>query len=200
MKPAVSAQPKLRRAGRPRNTALQRKILKIALEQVFASGFRAVSIESIAAAAGVGKTTIYRRWPNKAAVIMDAFLQEVEPNTVFPPKERAIDSLRAQLLSQAKVFRGKYGVLIRALLGEAQLDTDMRDAFRNRWIMPRRRTLRSVVERAMAQGDFRGDIDPEYAMDMLYAPIYYRLLIGSGPISGSFVNGLLEQVSRGIGV
>jgi len=199
MKPSLSTQPKLHRAGRPRNTSLHKKILKVALQQVFASGFREVSVESIAADAGVGKTTIYRRWPNKAAVIMDAFLLEVEPNTAFPAKERAIESLRAQMLSQAKVFRGKYGILIRALLGEAQLDADMRDAFRDRWITPRRRALKSVVEHAMAEGDFRRDIDPECAMDMLYAPIYYRLLIGSGPISDSFVNGLLDQVSRGLG-
>jgi AcrR family transcriptional regulator len=196
MKPSQS---KLRRPGRPRNDTLQRKILKTALEQVFASGFCEVSVESIAAGAAVGKTTVYRRWPNKAAVIMDAFLMEVEPNTVFPPKARAIDSLYAQMLSQVKVFRGKYGILIRALIGEAQLDPDMREAFRERWIMPRRRKLKTVIEEAMRQGDFRKDIDLEYTMDMLYAPIYYRLLTGSGPISDSFVHGLLEQVRSGIG-
>ena len=65
--------------------------------------------------------------------------------------------------------------------------------------MPRRRKLRSVIEEAMRQGDFRKDIDPELAMDMLHAPIYYRLQIGSGALSESFVNGLLEQAKKGAG-
>ena len=71
--------------------------------------------------------------------------------------------------------------------------------FRERWILPRRRKLRTVIEEAMRQGDLRKDIDPELAMDMLYAPIYYRLQIGSGPLSKSFVNGLLEQAREGLG-
>jgi len=72
-------------------------------------------------------------------------------------------------------------------------------AFRERWILPRRRKLRTVIEEAMRQGDLWKDIDPELAMDMLYAPIYYRLQIGSGPLSKSFVNGLLEQAREGLG-
>jgi Tetracyclin repressor-like, C-terminal domain len=72
-------------------------------------------------------------------------------------------------------------------------------AFRERWILPRRRKLRTVIEEAMRQGDLWKDIDPELAMDMLYAPIYYRLQIGSGPLSKSFVNGLLEQAKEGLG-
>jgi hypothetical protein len=111
---------------------------------------------------------------------MDAFLMKLEPGTVFPTKERAIDSLRLQMLSQVKAFRGDFGGLIKALLGEAQFDPEMADAFRERWIMPRRRKLRTVIEEAMRQGDLRKDIDPELAMDMLYAPIYYRLQTRSG--------------------
>jgi len=187
------------RQGRPRSAKVHRAILETALRQVAAVGFRAVSVESIAAEAGVGKPTIYRRWPNKAAVVMDAFLMKLEPGTVFPTKERAIDSLRLQMLSQVKAFRGDFGSLIKALLGEAQFDPEMADAFRERWIMPRRRKLRTVIEEAMRQGDLRKDIDPELAMDMLYAPIYYRLQIRSGPLSESFVNGLLEQARKGLG-
>jgi AcrR family transcriptional regulator len=181
------------RPGRPRSEAVHRAILETAISQVLASGFRAVSIESIASGAGVGKTTIYRRWPNKAAVVMDAFLMEVAPETAFPQRERAIDSLRQQMLLQVRAFRSKYGSLIRSLLGEAQFDTELHEAFRERWLMPRRLMLRAVIEEAMRQGDFRNDIDPELAMDMLYAPLYYRLLLGSGPITDVFMMGILDQ-------
>jgi AcrR family transcriptional regulator len=182
-----------------RGARLQKLILKTALKRVFDVGFRGVTVESIAAETGVGKTTIYRHWPNKAAVIMAAFLMEVEPITIFPPQPRAIDTLRLQMRSQVRQFGGKYGVLIRALIGEAQVDPDMAKAFREQWIIPRRGLLREVIEMAQIQGDFRDDIDFETAMDMIYAPVYFRLLAGHAPLSEYYVDTLLEEVRKGLG-
>ena len=84
-------------------------------------------------------------------------------------------------------------------MGKAQFDLEIAEAFRERWTMPRRRKLRMVIEEPMRQGDFRKDIDPELATDTLYAPIYCRLQIGSGPLSESFVNSLLDQARKGLG-
>jgi AcrR family transcriptional regulator len=186
------------RRGRPRSDEAHQAILTAALEEVFAVGFRALGIDAIAARAGVGKATIYRRWPNKAAVVMDAFLAEVGPGTGFPPAPRAIDRIRMQMEAQSKAFRSKYGGLIKSLLGEAQFDPELAEAFRERWIMPRRRLAREVLVEAMQQGDLRDDVDVEAAIDMLYAPIYYRLQIGTGPISEKYVDGILEQVMDGL--
>jgi AcrR family transcriptional regulator len=161
-------------------------------------GFRALGIDAIAAKAGVGKATIYRRWPNKAAVVMDAFLAEVGPGTGFPPAPRAMDRIRMQMEAQSRAFRSKYGVLIKSLLGEAQFDLELAEAFRERWIMPRRRLARKVLEEAIEQGDLRDDIDIEAAIDMLYAPIYYRLQIQTGPITEKFVDGVFGQVMAGL--
>ncbi|SDE65971.1 transcriptional regulator, TetR family [Terriglobus roseus] len=187
------------RRGRPRSDEAHQAILKAALEEVFAVGFRALGIDVIAAKAGVGKATIYRRWPNKAAVVMDAFLAEVGPGTGFPRAPRAVDRIRMQMEAQSKAFRSKYGVLIKSLLGEAQFDPELAEAFRERWIMPRRRMAREVLEEAIQQGDLREDIDFDAAIDMLYAPIYYRLQIGTGPISEQYVRGIFEQVMSGLG-
>jgi AcrR family transcriptional regulator len=186
------------RRGRPRSDEAHQAILTAALEEVFAVGFRALGIDAIAARAGVGKATIYRRWPNKAAVVMDAFLAEVGPGTGFPPAPRAIDRIRMQMEAQSKAFRSKYGVLIKSLLGEAQFDPELAEAFRERWIMPRRRLAREVLVEAIQQGELRDDVDVEAAIDMLYAPIYYRLQIGTGPISEKYVDGILEQVMDGL--
>lgn len=188
------------RRGRPRSDQAHQAILTAALEEVFAVGFRAMGIDAIAAKAGVGKATIYRRWPNKAAVVMDAFLAEVGPGTGFPPAPRALDRIRMQMEAQSKAFRGKYGVLIKSLLGEAQFDPELAEAFRERWIMPRRRLARKVLEEAIQQGDLRDDIDIEAAIDTLYAPIYYRLQIQTGPITEKYVDGVLGQVMAGLGV
>ena len=79
------------RRGRPRNDEIRQLILTSALDLAFEVGFRALTVEAIAAKTGVGKTTIYRRWPNKGAVVMDAFLSIVGPKTLFPSTDRAIN-------------------------------------------------------------------------------------------------------------
>src|SRR5271165_6410071 len=109
------------RGGRPRSEQRHKAILQTALDLVVELGFRAVSIESIAAKAGVAKTTIYRRWPNKAAVVMDAFMERLS-GTHFPPNRRATESVRLQMHNMARAFRGAEGVVIKALLAEAQFD------------------------------------------------------------------------------
>jgi AcrR family transcriptional regulator len=125
--------------GRPRSVRLDRAILKAAVDLVLASGFRALSMDSIAAKAGVGRMTIYRRWPNKAAIIMDAFVTRVDPGTLFSPASSFKESIRLQMRTMAKAFRGRDGALIRVLLAEAQFDPELAKALRERWTMPRRR-------------------------------------------------------------
>jgi AcrR family transcriptional regulator len=187
-----------RQPGRPRSDRADTAILQAALEEVFRVGFREMSLDAVAQRAGVAKTTIYRRWPNKAAVVMDAFLARVRPVTEFPATERAIDSMRLQLRAQAKVFRGKYGNLVRSLLGEAQFDHELAKAFSERWRTPRRAVARQMFQRAIREGDLRGNIDIDTAIDMLYGPLYYRMQIDSGPISDAYVDSLFEHAISGL--
>src|SRR6267142_6736133 len=105
--------------GRPRDQHAAAKILKAAMCLLKQHGFRAVTLEAIAEEAGVARTTVYRRWPNKAAVVMDAFLAEVGPEIGFPKLPSALESLRVQMKLLARAFRGRPGLLIRSLLAEA---------------------------------------------------------------------------------
>ena len=132
------------RKGRPRSGRLHQAILKTAFNLVLDVGFRAVSIEAIAAKIGVGKTTIYRRWPNKAAVIMDAFTLKVGSGSLFPKADTVTESIRLQMRAMARSFRGSDGALVKALLAEAQFDRELAKAFRERWTLPRRKLARSV--------------------------------------------------------
>ncbi|MEP6765837.1 MAG: TetR/AcrR family transcriptional regulator [Gemmatimonadaceae bacterium] len=186
--------------GRPRSATARQAILDATLEAVFIVGFRALSMDAIAAAAGVGKMTIYRRWPNKAALVMDAFLSKVGPTTAFPETPTALASIHLQMRLQVKAFRGRYGRLIKSLLGEAQFDAELASAFREQWIMPRRVLAREAIERAIREKDFRADVDVDVAIDMLYAPIYYRLQIGVAPLSEQYVDDVFEQVVQGLQV
>jgi AcrR family transcriptional regulator len=183
--------------GRPRSALAHNAILRAALHLVSARGFRAITVDHIAAEAGVGKMTLYRRWPNKSAVVMDAFLELVGPQTEFPAASQALRSLRQQLKLQASFFRSKYGRLIRSLLAEAQADEELARAFRDRWIYPRRSGVVRILQMAIDQGHLRHDIDLEIATDMLYGPLYYRLLLGTGAISDDFIDGLYKQFLAG---
>ena len=188
------------RGGRPRSKELHRAILQTTFDLVLKEGFRAVSIESIAAAAGVGKATIYRRWPNKAAVVMDAFTLKVGSGSLFPKAATPTESIRLQMHAMAKSFRGCDGALVRALLAEAQFDPELAKAFRQRWTMPRRKLGMAVVEEAMRRGEMPSDTDPGDVIDILYGPIYYRLQMGTGPLSSGYVEGIFRRAMQGFGV
>ena len=184
--------------GRPRSEKAHQAILKAALHLVTKIGFRDLTLDAVAAKSGVGKMTIYRRWPNKAAVVMDAFLALVGPGTKFPKRPRALDSLKQQMRLQARFFRGPYGKMIKAFLGEAQFDPELSEAFRERWINPRREMTREVLRAAIRQGDLRPKDDLEAMIDMLYGPIYYRLQIETGPIDDAFTDTVFAQAMDGL--
>src|SRR4051794_24873815 len=91
-----------RRPGRQRSPEVDQAVMSAALDLVSEGGFGAVSMEAIAAKAGVAKTTIYRRWPNRAAVVMDAFIARVGSQTLFDPGEPFVEGVRRQLRTMAK--------------------------------------------------------------------------------------------------
>ncbi len=184
------------RSGRPRSERRHKAILQTAMDLVIEIGFRAVSIEAIAAKAGVAKTTIYRRWPNKAAVVMDSFMERLfRPE--FPPSKKTTESIRLQMRSMARGFRTKDGAVLKALLAEAQFDAKLATAFRERWMLPRRKIALAVLQKAVSQGELRSDIDLEATIDLLYAPLYYRLQMGTAPLSDAYIDEIFDQVMKG---
>ena len=185
------------RIGRPRSGAAHAAILKAALHLVTRHGFRAVTVNEIAAEAGVGKMTLYRHWPNKAAVVMDALLELIGSETAFPPAQSALGSLRYQLDLQTAFFRSGRGNLIRSLVGEAQSDPELAAAFRDRWLIPRREGVRKIMQQAIKEGALRKDIDIDVATDLLYGSLYYRLLLQSGPIDQHFIETAFQQFADG---
>ena len=154
-------------------------------------------MNEIAAEAGVGKMTLYRHWPNKSAVVMDALLALIGNETAFPDVGNALESLRHQLDRQAAFFRSPRGNLIRSLVAEAQSDPELATAFRERWLMPRRKGVRKTVLQAVSEGFLRDDFDIDTAIDLLYGAIYYRLLLATGPLDASFIEKTYQQFLAG---
>ena len=186
------------RGGRPRNEQIDQAILKAAIDLVLEIGFRAVTIEAIAARTGVGKTTIYRRWPNKAIVIMEAFMQRVGSETLFPLAAKATESIRLQMRAMARVFRGKDGALVKALVSEAQVCPEFAPIFRERWTLPRRKLALGVLKEAVRRGELRPDLDLEATIDLLYAPLYYRLQMDTGPLTDAYIDRIFESTMNGL--
>ena len=184
--------------GRPRNPKIRQALLKAAADLVLESGFKALSIDAIAGRAGVGRMTVYRRWPNKASIVMDAFVARVDPGTLFLPARNYMESIRLQMRTMAKAFRGRDGALIRALLAEAQFDSELAAALRERWTMPRRRMAIAYFQQGIQSGFLRPDVDPNAMIDLLYAPIYYRLQMGVGPLSDVYIDEVFDHAMKGL--
>jgi AcrR family transcriptional regulator len=175
-----------RPAGRPRSEGCRQKVLRAADALLAMDGFDRISVDAIAQAAGVSKATIYRWWPNKAAVVMEALLESTEAELFVPagpfPQEDMIERIRRTIA----LFRGPKAGMLRSLIGQAQFDAELKEAYRRHLLGPRRASLRSAIERCVAAGMLRADMDIDLAIDLLYGPIYQRLLLGHAPIDEAF--------------
>lgn len=185
------------KGGRPRNPRTQQRILKAAAELVLEQGFKALSIDAIAGRAGVGRMTIYRRWPNKAAIVMDTFLERARPSTPFLPAETYIESIGQQIRAAAKVFRGKDGTLLRTIFAEAQFDPELASAFREKWVIPNRKMALAYFEEGIKNGFLRPDIDLNSMIDLLYAPLYLQLQLGLTALSEAYVDKIFDLAMKG---
>jgi AcrR family transcriptional regulator len=189
-------------AGRPRNAQTTRRILDAALELGLASGFQGLTVEGIAQRAAVGKMTIYRRWPDVGAIVVDAVLDEV--TRVAPVQQRATarESFSVSMRLVAKSFRGHHGRILRPLIGRAQIDPTLRKTLADRWLLARRKLSRQIVRRGIASGELRVGLDPDIVLDALYGPLYHRLLL---PYEGdavrlpdTYIDALIATVFSGL--
>lgn len=175
-------------------------ILTAALQLGAEIGYDALTMERLAERTGVAKTTIYRRWPNIATVVMDAFLAEAEKLAPFADLPSARESLAVSLRTLVDLYRGPHGDILRALIARAQIDDELRDAVITRWVEPRRRAARAVVRRGIESSELRHGLDPDVVLDLLYGPIYHRLLVPyhGADLSEAYIDTLLEAALGGI--
>jgi AcrR family transcriptional regulator len=185
---------------RPRGADATASILSAALELGEEVGFDALTIEGIADRTGVAKTTIYRRWANVWALVMDAFLNEVTRTAPIREKATARDSFAASMKLLARAYRGRQGKIMQPLLGRAQVDERLREAVKTRWVEPRRQIAREIVRRGIANGELRPGLDPDVVLDALYGSIYHRLLVpyNDAAISDSYIDSVIDTVFGGL--
>ena len=175
-------------------------ILGAALELGEELGFEGLTVEGISARSGIAKTTIYRRWPNVGAIVMEAFLAEVTRLAPIQTRATARESLSASMRLLARAYRSRLGKILRSLLGRAQADENLREAVRTRWVEPRRQVAREIVRKGIETGELRAGLDPDVVLDALYGPFYHRLLVpyDNAAISDAFIVTLVDTVFGGL--
>jgi AcrR family transcriptional regulator len=183
--------------GRPRSEHARLAILRSTLRLLKENGFSGFTIEAVADRAAVGKATVYRWWPNKGALIADAFAHSVTPDLHFPDTGSIDKDMSQQMRQLVKVFSGPQGRIVSAILGAGQSDPELIEAFRERFLMPRRREAYATLRRAVVRGELRHDIDPNLLLDSLYGPIYMRFLIRHDRLTPNFVDRLSALVLAG---
>ena len=184
--------------GRPRNPETRAKILKAAYEMLNEVGFMDLTIEGVAARAEVGKPTIYRRWKTKAALAMDAFLEAVNPEIIFPDTGSVKEDFKEQMQKIVKLMNSPRGEVLASVIGCGQADEELIAAFRENWLIPRRKDAIAIFQRGVERGELKAEINPEVAIDALYSPLFYRLLLKHQPLNNKFVNELIELVMNGM--
>jgi AcrR family transcriptional regulator len=184
--------------GRPRSEASRGAIIAAARELLRTIGLDRMSIEAVAEASGVAKTTIYRWWPSKGTLALDAYLEDMRTKVVVPDTGDAGEDLRRHAWAVIDFYAGKEGRIFAQFMAEAQSDPRLAEAFRERFLSQRRAAVQTIWKRGVARGDFRDDVDADVAMDMIFAPIVYRLLAGHAPLSGSLADSLVDAALGGL--
>ena len=157
-----------------------------------------LSIERIARESGVSKMTIYRWWPNKAALVIETFLDNHVAQTPVEDDGPALDALRTHLASLAHVYDGPEGRLIAQLIAECQFDAATLQEFKHRFWEGRVAAVSRLIRRAMEEGDLRSDVEPEEVAELLYAPIYFRLLFQTGSLDAEAAERLMDVALEGL--
>jgi AcrR family transcriptional regulator len=205
MSAGVKSASARRPRGRPRNLAARAAILRAARELLAEGGPAALTMEGVAARAGVGKPTVYRWWPDRHAVAMAALMDgETRPRRRASGKARsagrgtAVAALRQQLRTIAARLGTPAGRHVTNLIAASDAEGELPKVFRNHFVLARRSEGRALLQQAVRAGEVRRDLDLEVALDSIYGPLFFRLLMGHAPLDARFTDRLLRHVLRGL--
>lgn len=162
--------------GRPRSEKSRKAILKATNNLLLQTTVQELSIEAIAKKAKVGKTTIYRWWPNKTAVVMDALINQPGMQTPMPTPANNGEAVTMQLEKLIRLLQSKNGETIAQLFSEAQADKEALDIFNDNFLAPLIDAMQYSIEQGIVAGEFRADLDPAIAVDMICGPVFFRLM------------------------
>jgi AcrR family transcriptional regulator len=189
-------EPKKR--GRHRSLEAKTAILKATLQLLERESLRKVTADAIARRAGVSKATIYKWWPNKSMVALDAYLAGTTERVAMPDTGSAQEDFTQQLKSLTAFYTSTLGRLFCQFIAEGQSDAAFLASFRERFLYARRDAAKIMWRRGVDRGEIRSAVDGDIVLDMIYGPIVFRLLAGHGSLSDSESEAIVETVFAGL--
>lgn len=180
--------------GRPRDAGRDEALREAALAVMAEVGYRALTMDAVAARARAGKATIYRRWDSKLNLVIDAVVQLVSRNIPQPDTGSLDGDLRAFLSAFARFLSGPAGKAAQALVGELPHEPELATAFRRGFLTGQRAVLLQVLERAEDRGELAADAPKKMIVELAGAALTYRLMLTGDPLDAAFVDRLVEQV------
>ncbi len=183
--------------GRPRCEDSRKRILEAAAEVMVEDGFANATTDGIAERAGASKATIYRWWPNKAALLAEALRVAVGQELPFPHTGDFQHDVRKQLRNFTALINGPRGKSFRAFVSAASTDPEVANAFRVEWVQPRREEAKAVLDRYRRSGALAADQDLDLILDAMYGPFYFRLLTGEERIPASYADAVADLTLKG---
>lgn len=197
---STTGHPEQARRGRPRSEPARHAILRAALDLLLEQGLDRMTMDAVAERAGVSKATIYRWWRSKPALAIDALYAEWEP---VRPQPRDTGTLRGDLLALVRPWvrlvntTGSSRILA-SLVNEAHADPAFAELYRDHFVRPRRDHARELFQRAIERGEIPPSTDIDVALDLLYGPLYHRLLHGHAPLNERFARDVVDVLIAGL--
>jgi AcrR family transcriptional regulator len=196
--PSKLAQSVVQR-GRPRSRRVHRAILDAARDLLIEGGYADLHLEHVAARAGVGKATIYRRWASKEALALELLLELASPHIAVSNTGDTREELIASVNNAVRaLIATPFGPVIRALLSQIAINPALGDPFRQTVVQARREEVGHVMARGIARGDLRRDADVNIATELLVGPVYFRLMFG-GELDDDFATRVVDTLLKGYG-
>ncbi|MFN8036974.1 MAG: TetR/AcrR family transcriptional regulator [Acidimicrobiia bacterium] len=188
-----------RKPGRPRSSEADAAILEAALELYADHGFEALTVDGVACRAGVSKATIYRRYPSKIDLVLSAAAHYSAEQALMPDTGNLRGDVRAVVGNLGRLLSDPIiGKIVARLGGEAIRNPELAAAHRE-FVRSRRALNLTVVQRAIERGELVPDADPEFVVDLIAAPAFYRTLITGGPVDDALADRIVEVVERAFG-
>lgn len=185
--------------GRPRSRACHEAILGATADLLEERGYAEVSIEGIAERAGVVKATIYKWWPCKALLAMEAYADRMTERIPAPDTGSVERDMRTMMRRTCRVLsQPSVGSTVAGIIAAAQSDPKLAEPFRVTFIGARRERMATIVKRGIARGELRADVDVAATLDQLYGPLWYRLLLRHAPLSQGFADGVVAGLLPGL--
>jgi AcrR family transcriptional regulator len=184
--------------GRTRSAEAESAILRATLYLLQRKPLRKVTADAIAHRAGVSKATIYKWWPNKSYVALEAFLRTMNERVLMPDTGSAQADFTLQLQSVTAFYTSPVGRLFGQFIAEGQSDPAFLSLFRERFLYPRRDAARVMWRRGVERGEIRSNLDSELLLDLVYGPLLFRLMAGHGSLNDSEAAATVEAIFGGV--